>query len=95
MAVATGVMGLSTDGGFLLSLWHIAQSILLGVAIGGLLHLYLRFVGAELLLFLVGMVVNDVTAIILIAPLLLPLMKAIGTNTATSTIVVAITANAT
>lgn len=56
MAVATSVMGLSTDGGFLLSLWHIAQSILLGVAIGGLLHLYLRFVGAELLLFLVGVI---------------------------------------
>ena len=34
----------------------------------------------NLLLFLVGMVVNDVTAIILIAPLLLPLMKAIGVD---------------
>jgi len=32
----------------------------------------------NLMLFLVGMVVNDVTAIILIAPLLLPLMQAIG-----------------
>ncbi len=32
----------------------------------------------NILLFLVGMVVNDVTAIILIAPLLLPLMEAIG-----------------
>lgn len=32
------------------------------------------------LLILVGMVVNDVTAIILIAPLLLPLMGAIGVN---------------
>ncbi len=32
----------------------------------------------NILLFLVGMVVNDVTAIILIAPLLLPLMQAIG-----------------
>ena len=32
----------------------------------------------NVLLFLVGMVVNDVTAIILIAPLLLPLMTAIG-----------------
>jgi tripartite ATP-independent transporter DctM subunit len=32
----------------------------------------------NLLLFLVGMIVNDITAIILIAPLLLPLMKAIG-----------------
>lgn len=32
------------------------------------------------LLLLVGMVVNDVTAIILIAPLLLPLMGAIGVN---------------
>ncbi|MZI94098.1 TRAP transporter large permease subunit [Vibrio sp. CAIM 722] len=32
----------------------------------------------NILLFLVGMVVNDLTAIILIAPLLLPLMNAIG-----------------
>ena len=32
----------------------------------------------NLMLFLVGMVVNDVTAIILIAPLLLPLMTAMG-----------------
>ena len=32
----------------------------------------------NILLFLVGMVVNDLTAIILIAPLLLPLMTAIG-----------------
>lgn len=30
------------------------------------------------LLFLVGMIVNDITAIILIAPLLMPLMKAMG-----------------
>ena len=34
----------------------------------------------NLLLFLVGMVVNDVTAIILIAPLLLPLMAALGVS---------------
>ncbi|WP_028584759.1 TRAP transporter large permease [Desulfogranum mediterraneum] len=34
----------------------------------------------NLLLFFVGMIVNDVTAIILIAPLLLPLMEAIGVS---------------
>lgn len=34
----------------------------------------------NIMLFLVGMVVNDVTAIILIAPLLLPLMNAIGVS---------------
>ncbi len=34
----------------------------------------------NVLLFLVGMVVNDITAIILIAPLLLPLMEAIGVS---------------
>ncbi|AQS47221.1 C4-dicarboxylate ABC transporter permease [Thioclava sp. JM3] len=34
----------------------------------------------NILLFFVGMVVNDVTAIILIAPLLLPLMQAIGVS---------------
>jgi Kef-type K+ transport system membrane component KefB len=55
-AVATGMLGLATDGGFLLSLWHIAQSILLGIALGGGLHLYMRYVDAELLLFLVGMI---------------------------------------
>ena len=37
-------------------------------------------IGVVFLLFLVGMVVNDVTAIILIAPLLLPLMQAIGVS---------------
>ena len=34
----------------------------------------------NIMLFLVGMVVNDVTAIILIAPLLLPLMTALGVS---------------
>ncbi len=34
----------------------------------------------NILLFLVGMVVNDITAIILIAPLLLPLMNALGVS---------------
>lgn len=34
----------------------------------------------NLMLFVVGMIVNDVTAIILIAPLLLPLMEAIGVS---------------
>jgi tripartite ATP-independent transporter DctM subunit len=34
----------------------------------------------NLLLFFVGMIVNDITAIILIAPLLLPLMEAIGVS---------------
>jgi tripartite ATP-independent transporter DctM subunit len=34
----------------------------------------------NIMLFLVGMVVNDITAIILIAPLLLPLMNAIGVS---------------
>ncbi|WP_343563547.1 TRAP transporter large permease [Kiloniella sp. b19] len=34
----------------------------------------------NILLFFVGMVVNDITAIILIAPLLLPLMEAIGVS---------------
>lgn len=38
----------------------------------------LLLVFINILLFLVGMVVNDATAIILIAPLLLPLMNAIG-----------------
>ena len=55
-AVATGMFGLATDGGFLLSLWHIAQSILLGLLLGGAIHLYMRYVGAELLLFLVGLI---------------------------------------
>lgn len=40
----------------------------------------LLLIMVNVLLFLVGMVVNDVTAIILIAPLLLPLMEAIGVS---------------
>ncbi|MEZ8745882.1 TRAP transporter large permease [Vibrio sp. 10N.286.49.E1] len=39
---------------------------------------FLLLIFINLLLFVVGMVVNDLTAIILIAPLLLPLMTAIG-----------------
>ena len=34
----------------------------------------------NLVLFVVGMIVNDITAIILLAPLLMPLMKAIGVD---------------
>ena len=37
-------------------------------------------IAINILLFLVGMIVNDATAILLIAPLLLPLMKAIGVD---------------
>lgn len=43
-------------------------------------HKALLLILINILLFLVGMVVNDVTAIILIAPLLLPLMQAIGVS---------------
>jgi TRAP-type C4-dicarboxylate transport system permease large subunit len=34
----------------------------------------------NLLLFFVGMIVNDITGVILVAPLLLPLMQAIGVH---------------
>ena len=56
-AVATGLMGLSSaEGGFLASLGHIAWSIVVGGVIGALIHAYLRYVGAEILLFLVGLI---------------------------------------
>jgi tripartite ATP-independent transporter DctM subunit len=41
---------------------------------------FLLLILINFLLFFVGMIVNDVTAIILIAPLLLPLMEAIGVS---------------
>ena len=38
------------------------------------------FVLASLLLLFIGMIVNDLTGVILVAPLLLPLVKAIGVD---------------
>ena len=56
-AVALGVLGLSSgEGGFLTSLGHIFWSIVVGTGIGVLIHLYLRYVNAELLIFLIGLI---------------------------------------
>ena len=55
-AVAVGMMGADAGGSFTSALLIIAASIGLGVAVGCGIHLYLRYVNAELLLFIVGMI---------------------------------------
>ncbi len=55
-AVAVGMLGAEGGGSFGAALLNIAASIGLGVAVGCGIHLYLRYVNAELLLFIVGMV---------------------------------------
>ena len=53
---------------------------LVGAIFGITENKVLLLIFINILLFLVGMVVNDATAIILVAPLLLPLMQAIGVD---------------
>ncbi|NCG22002.1 MAG: hypothetical protein GWP91_23550, partial [Rhodobacterales bacterium] len=53
-AVATSVLGLSSQGSFIGSMWHITQALGIGVLLGVGAHLYLRYVGSQVLLFLVG-----------------------------------------
>ncbi|MFQ6552691.1 TRAP transporter large permease [Aestuariibius insulae] len=53
---------------------------LVGVIFGITENKIVLLIAINILLFLVGMVVNDATAILLIAPLLLPLMNAIGVD---------------
>ncbi len=55
-AAATAAVGGGGDGGLSTAFLHIGLSIVLGVAVGGVLHLYLRFIGEERLLFLVGLI---------------------------------------
>lgn len=55
--IALGLMPETAGGAsFASALVVIAGSIAFGIAIGGIVHAYLRFIGAELLLFIVGMV---------------------------------------
>lgn len=56
LALATNTLGVGAGGGFLESLGHIALSIGFGVLLGVGIDVYLRYVGAELLLFLVAVV---------------------------------------
>jgi TRAP-type C4-dicarboxylate transport system permease large subunit len=73
-------------GGIMTPTEAAAVSVIYAVPVGFLIYKGLRcdkvllLILINILLFLVGMVVNDVTAIILIAPLLLPLMNAIGVS---------------
>ncbi len=55
-AAAAGILGTGADGGLLVSLGHIGLSVVIGVAVGGLVHIYLRFIAVERLLFLVALI---------------------------------------
>lgn len=59
-AATVVAIGLMPDSGasttFMSAMAVIAGSIFLGVGIGALSHLYLRYIGAEVLLFIVGMI---------------------------------------
>ena len=54
--LATGALGVSAETGFLDSVGHIVSSMLVGVALGGVMHLYLHYINMERLLFLVGVI---------------------------------------
>ena len=54
--VAAAALGVGGGEGLGQALIHIGLSVVLGVVVGGLVHLYLRFVGAERLLFLVALI---------------------------------------
>lgn len=55
-ALAVSVLGTGESVSLLVSLGEIAASMAVGVALGGAIHLYLRYIGAELLLFVVAMI---------------------------------------
>jgi len=54
--VAVGLLGAEGGSGFGTALLNIAASIVLGGVVGWVIDLYLRYVGAEILIFIVGMV---------------------------------------
>ena len=54
--LATGLLGVAADTTFLDSIGHIVSSMLVGVILGGLVHLYLRYIDMERLLFLVSVI---------------------------------------
>ena len=55
-AAATAALGTGGEGGLSTAFLHIGLSGVLGVAVGGVVHLYLRFIGVERLLFLVALI---------------------------------------
>ncbi|MCB9677576.1 MAG: hypothetical protein H6737_20890 [Alphaproteobacteria bacterium] len=55
-AIAVGALGASGGGSFGAALMNIVASIVLGALVGGVMHLYLQYVGAEILIFIVGWV---------------------------------------
>ncbi len=54
--VAAAALGVGGGEGLGQALAHIGLSVVLGVGVGGILHLYLRFVSVERLLFLVALI---------------------------------------
>lgn len=54
--VATNLLGIAEDVSILTPLAHIAASLLIGGVVGLISHLYLRYVGTELLIFIVALV---------------------------------------
>lgn len=82
-ATAVGAIMLMILFSLILSQMFVLESIpqkLVNVIFEFTQNEFLILLLVNVLLFVVGMIVNDVTAIILIAPLLLPLMKAIGVD---------------
>jgi tripartite ATP-independent transporter DctM subunit len=82
-ATAVGAIMLMILFSMILSQIYVMEGIpqqLVGAIFGITENATLLLAMILVLLLLVGMVVNDITAIILIAPLLLPLMGAIGVN---------------
>ncbi len=80
-ATAVGSIMIMIVFSLILSQMFVMESIpqaLVNVVFGITENKFVLLILINLLLFLVGMIVNDLTAIILIAPLLLPLVKAIG-----------------
>ena len=55
-AIASATLGVGGGDGLGASMVHILLSIVLGAVVGGLVHLYLRFINAERLLFLVALI---------------------------------------
>ena len=82
-ATAVGAIMLMIFFSLILSQMFVLESIpqkLVNVIFEFTQNEFLILLLVNVLLFVVGMIVNDITAIILIAPLLLPLMKTIGVD---------------
>jgi len=82
-ATAVGSIMIMIVFSLILSQMFVMENIpqaLVGVIFGITENKFILLILINLLLFFVGMIVNDLTAIILIAPLLLPLVKAIGVD---------------